>query len=126
VTTVGEIMTREVFVTEPTVSVAEVASSMLRSRIGSAVVMQGSMLLGIVTERDVLRAAAGGSDPSESRVSEWMTADPVTSEADVDVDEAIELMMSNGFRHLPVLEDGRIVGIVSLRDIVRTRIRRRG
>jgi CBS domain-containing protein len=126
VTTVGEIMTREVFVTEPTVSVAEVASSMLRSRIGSAVVMQGSMLLGIVTERDVLRAAAGGSDPSASRVSEWMTADPVTSEADVDVDEAIELMMSHGFRHLPVLEDGRIVGIVSLRDIVRTRIRRRG
>jgi CBS domain-containing protein len=125
VTTVGEIMTRELFVTEPTVSVAEVAGSMLRSRIGSAVVMQGSMLLGIVTERDVLRAAAGGSDPSASQVSEWMTADPVTSEPDVDVDDAIELMMSNGFRHLPVIEGGRVVGIVSLRDIVRTRIRRR-
>jgi CBS domain-containing protein len=125
-TTVGEIMTRDVFATEAGVSVADVAGSMLRSRIGSALVMQGSMLLGIVTERDVLRAVAAGSDPSSSRVSEWMTVDPVTTEADVDVDEAIAVMMSNGFRHLPVVESGRVVGIVSLRDIVRTRIGRRG
>jgi CBS domain-containing protein len=124
-TTVGEIMTRDVFATEADVSVADVAGSMLRSRIGSALVMQGSMLLGIVTERDVLRAVAAGSDPSSSRVSEWMTVDPVTTEADVDVDEAVAVMMSNGFRHLPVVESGRVAGIVSLRDIVRTRIGRR-
>jgi CBS domain-containing protein len=125
VTTVGDIMTRDVFVTDPTASVADVASNMLRRRIGSALVMQGSTLLGIVTERDVLRAAAAGSDPSSSRVSEWMTVDPVTTDADMDADEAIETMMSNGFRHLPVVTGGRLAGVVSLRDIVRTQIGRR-
>jgi CBS domain-containing protein len=55
-----------------------------------------------------------------------MTTDPVTADPDTDADEAIETMMSHGFRHLPVLEDGRVAGVVSLRDIVRTRIWRAG
>jgi high-affinity K+ transport system ATPase subunit B len=70
------------------------------------------------------RAAAAGADVTSSRVSEWMTPDPITTEPNVDADEAIEIMMSHGFRHLPVLEDGKLAGIVSLRDLVRTQIRR--
>jgi CBS domain-containing protein len=124
-TTIGTIMTREVFVTAPDASVSDVAGSMLRGRFGSAIVMEGSMLIGIFTERDVLRATASGGDPGSSRVSDWMTVDPVTAEPGMDADEAIELMMSNGFRHLPVLEDGRLTGVVSLRDIVRSQIGRR-
>lgn len=118
-------MTRDVFVTAPDAAVSDVAGSMLRGRFGSAIVMDGSMLLGIFTERDVLRAAASGGDLSSSRVSDWMTPDPVTAEPDMDADDAIELMMSNGFRHLPVLEGGRLAGVVSLRDIVRSQIARR-
>jgi CBS domain-containing protein len=123
-TTLREIMTAEVFTTTRDTSVAEVAGSMLRSQFGSAVVMEGSVLLGIVTERDVLRAAASGADLSSSPVSEWMTNDPVTANPDMDADDAAEVMMSQGFRHLPVVDGKSITGIVSLRDILRVRIRR--
>jgi CBS domain-containing protein len=87
-------------------------------------VMEGKRLSGIFTERDVLRAAASGVDLTSSPVSEWMTNDPVTVDADMDSDEATEIMMSNGFRHLPVVDGQTLLGIVSLRDILRTRIRR--
>lgn len=123
-TTLKEIMTDQVFTTTSDTPVAQVAASMLKGRFGSAIVMDGSWLSGIFTERDVLRAAASGSDLTSSAVSEWMTSDPVTAEADMDADDATEVMMSRGFRHLPVVEEKSLIGIVSLRDILRTRIRR--
>jgi len=119
-----EIMTSDVFTIERNATVADVAASMLKARVGSAVVMEGSWVSGIFTERDVVRAAASGKDLSSSRVSDWMTSDPVTVEGGMDADEAAEIMMVNGFRHLPVLEGQTLVGIVSLRDVLRTRIRR--
>jgi len=122
--TLNEIMTAEVYSTTGDVSVAEVANSMVKGRFGSAVVMEGSMLVGIFTERDVLRAAASGSDLSSSPVSEWMTRDPVTAGPDMDADDAAEIMMGQGFRHLPVADGTKLLGIVSLRDILRVRIRR--
>jgi CBS domain-containing protein len=124
VTTLGEIMSREVLAAAPGASVSEVAGDMLRRRVGSAVVTGGSMLLGILTERDVLRAAASGVDLTSSAVSEWMTLDPATADPSMDAERAIEVMMSGGFRHLPVLQDGSLVGVVSLRDLVRTRVAR--
>ncbi len=123
-TILKEIMTGQVFTTASDAPVAQVAASMLKGRFGSAIVMDGSWLSGIFTERDVLRAAASGSDLTSSPVSEWMTNDPVTADADMDADEATEIMMSRGFRHLPVVEGKTLIGIVSLRDILRTRIRR--
>jgi CBS domain-containing protein len=122
--TLNEIMTRDVFTTTGDVSVAEVANSMVKGRFGSAVIMEGSWLVGIFTERDVLRAAASGSDLTSSPVSEWMTRDPVTAGPDVNADDAAETMMAQGFRHLPVVEGTTVLGIVSLRDILRVRIRR--
>jgi len=122
--TLNEIMTREVFTTTGDVSVADVANSMVKGRFGSAVVKEGSWLVGIFTERDVLRAAASGSDLTSSPVSEWMTRDPVTAGPDVDADDAAETMMGQGFRHLPVVDGTTVLGIVSLRDILRVRIRR--
>jgi len=86
--------------------------------------MEGTSLVGIITERDVLRAAATGSDLTSSPVSEWMTRDPVTAGPDVDADDAAETMMGQGFRHLPVVDGTTVLGIVSLRDILRVRIRR--
>lgn len=122
--TLKEIMTSDVFTIERDATVADVAGIMLKRRLGSAVVMQGSWVSGIFTERDVVRAAASGKDLTSSRVSDWMTSDPVTVEGGLEAEEAAELMMSNGFRHLPVLEGQALMGIVSLRDVIRTRIRR--
>src|SRR5437867_9967749 len=89
--TLNEIMTGEVFTTTGDVSVAEVANSMVKGRFGSAVVMEGSWLVGIFTERDVLRAAASGADLSSSPVSEWPTRDPVAAGPDMDADDAAEI-----------------------------------
>ena len=122
--TLKEIMTSDVFSTTPSTSVADVAASMLKGRFGSAVVMEGSTLMGIFTERDVLRAAAARADLTSARVADWMTGDPVTASPDMETGEATELMMSQGFRHLPVMDGNTITGIVSLRDILRTRVRR--
>lgn len=123
--TLKEIMTSDVFTIERNATVADVAGSMLKRRLGSAVVMDGSWVSGIFTERDVVRAAASGKDLTSSRVSDWMTSDPVTVEGTMEAEDAAEMMMTNGFRHLPVVEGQTLVGIVSLRDVLRTRIRRR-
>jgi CBS domain-containing protein len=124
VTTLREIMTAEVFTASGSDTVAEVAGHMLKGRFGSAIVTEGSTLMGIFTERDVLRAAAAHADLTSATLAEWMTGDPVTATPDTDAGDAAETMMSQGFRHLPVVEGNRIAGIVSLRDILRTRVRR--
>lgn len=120
----GEIMTRNVFTTTVDAKVSEVAKSMVRGRFGSAVVMQGSWIAGIFTERDVVRAAAAGIDPTTTPVGEWMTKDPVTVGPDMDSEEAGQIMVTKGFRHLPVVEGDEVAGIVSLRDIIVARRKR--
>jgi CBS domain-containing protein len=119
------IMTTEVLTTSAERSVAEVTAMMVKARVGSAVVLQGSWLAGILTERDVLRAAASGSDLTRSPVSQWMTRDPVTATPDTTVGEAAEVMLANGFRHLPVVEGRSLKGVVSIRDVLASGIRRR-
>src|SRR6266536_1314237 len=121
----GDILTTKVLTTSAERPVAEVTSMMVKARVGSAVVMQGSWLAGILTERDVLRAAASGSDLTRSPVSEWMTSDPVTATPDPTAGEAADAMLANGFRHLPVVEGRELKGVVSIRDILASRIRRR-
>jgi CBS domain-containing protein len=118
-------MAAEVLTTSAERPVAEVTSMMVKVRVGSAVVMQGSWLAGILTERDVLRAAASGSDLTKSPVSEWMTRNPITATPDTTLEEAAEVMLSNGFRHLPVVEGRELQGMVSIRDVLASRIRRR-
>lgn len=120
----ADIMSRNVFATTPDAPVAEVARSMVKGRIGSALVMSGSMLVGIFTERDVLRAAASGRDLTSARVADWMTSDPETVGPDTDSEDAAELMLGRGFRHLPVVEGNECVGVVSLRDVLSVRIGR--
>lgn len=124
-TRLAEIMTTGVFTTAPETPVAEAAAAMVRGGFGSAVVLDGTVLAGIVTERDVLRAAASGAELTRSPVARWMTRDPQTAEADLDAERAAELMLGGGFRHLPVVEGNALVGIVSLRDLLSARIRRR-
>ena len=98
---------------------------MVKARVGSAVVMEGSWLAGILTERDVLRAAASGSDLTKSPVSHWMTRNPRTATSEMTVGEAAEVMLTHGFRHLPVVEGRDLRGVVSIRDVLASGIRRR-
>jgi CBS domain-containing protein len=122
--TLGDIMTKDVFVVSADTPVAQVAQAMVKGRFGSALVTVGSMLIGIFTERDVLRAAASGADLTTATISGWMTRDPETSTAGADAEDAAQAMLSGGFRHLPVLDGNAVVGVVSLRDVLSSRIRR--
>jgi CBS domain-containing protein len=122
--TLRDLMTERVVATTAETSVTDAARAMAESKVGSAVVMQGSWLTGILTERDVLRAAASGEDLTTSPVSKWMTPDPQSAALDTQVDDAAQVMLLNGFRHLPVVEDNEVRGVVSLRDLFAARIRR--
>jgi CBS domain-containing protein len=119
-----DLMTTRVAATTPETSVAAAAAGMVEANVGSAVVMQGTFLAGILTERDVLKAAASGADLSSSRVSEWMTPDPQSASPDTSAEDAAQIMLLNGFRHLPVVEGRTVCGVVSLRDLFSARIRR--
>ena len=122
--TVRDIMSTRVVATAPDEPVAAAAAAMVRHGVGSALIMQGRILTGILTERDVLRAAASGSDLTHSPVSAWMTRDPEPASPDTTVEDAAQLMLLHGFRHLPVLEGREVLGVVSLRDLAAARIRR--
>jgi CBS domain-containing protein len=119
-----DLMNRQVAVTTPETVVAAAAADMVEANVGSAVVMQGPFLAGILTERDVLRAAASGEDLSASMVSAWMTPDPQSASPDTSIEDAAQMMLLNGFRHLPVVEARMVCGVVSLRDLFAARIRR--
>lgn len=124
VTVLRDLMTTRVATTTPGTSVTAAAAGMVEEHVGSCVVMQGPFLAGILTERDVLRAAASGADLSASTVAEWMTPDPRSASPDTSVDDAAQIMLLNGFRHLPVVEGRTVRGVVSLRDLFSVRIRR--
>jgi CBS domain-containing protein len=120
----GDIISGKVFSIPPAATLAEAAQAMVQGRVGSAVVIDGPWLLGIFTERDALRAAAQGIDPTAAGVKDWMTKDPMTVGPETDTEEAAAIMATHGFRHLPVVEGETVVGVVSLRDVLSTRIRR--
>jgi CBS domain-containing protein len=124
--TIRDLMTTSVVAAEPQTSVAEAAAAMIGAGVGSAVVLEGSFLAGILTERDVLRAAASGQDLRESPVADWMTPDPKSAGPEAPAEEAAQIMLLHGFRHLPVVVGKQVCGVVSLRDLFAARIRRDG
>ena len=97
---------------------------MVRRHIGSVLVVDGTMLSGILTERDVLRAAGKATDMSSDPIDRWMTPEPITCSPEIDTEEVAEMMLSGGFRHLPVVDSTGLLGIVSLRDVLSARIGR--
>ena len=116
-TAVSELMTRDVLTVEPSDTLGEAAQKMTDRGVGSVVVSDFGRMIGILTERDVLKAVAGRTHSSEARVREWMTSDPITVTEQTSVDEAGRLMLEHGFRHLPVVDGERAIGIVSIRDL---------
>jgi CBS domain-containing protein len=119
VTTLRELMTSDVLAVEPADTIGETAQKMVERGVSSAVVSDYGNLIGIVTERDLTRAVAGRVHSSEARVREWMTPDPITLTSDASAAEAAKIMLENGFRHVPVVDEGRAIGIVSIRDVAR-------
>ena len=115
--TVREVMSTNLIVVEPGATVAEAATVMGGKHVGSALVMDGDRLTGIFTERDIVRALGEHFDAAGHQVANWMTVRPTTIGPDASTDEALDLMLRGGFRHLPVLEEDRVVGMLSLRDI---------
>ena len=116
-------MSTELVTVDPSVNLTEGARAMSAGRAGSVLVLQDGSLIGIFTERDILRALAYYSKADSARVSsvsKWMTQDPVTIGPDATVGEALDRMLSGGFRHLPVMEGDALVGVVSMRDLAKS------
>jgi CBS domain-containing protein len=106
---------------EPSATVVEAARMMAYLRIGALMVVEDGRLVGIFSERDALtRVVAKERDPATTLVSEVMTPDPITIAPETTVQRALDIMAEKGFRHLPVVEEDRIVAIVSIRDLYRS------
>ena len=110
---------------DPEATLADAAQKMVRHNIGSLLVCRPDCvdvqhLLGIITERDLIHAmVAGKSPPSAFRVSEVMTAKLITGSPDDGVEQVMGLMTTRRIRHLPVVSEGRVVGMVSIGDVVK-------
>jgi CBS domain-containing protein len=114
---VAELMSKPVCWVEPEATLAAATTLMGERRVGSALVMDQGRLVGILTERDVVRAMSSAHDAPLRPVVEWMTKDPRTIGPDASVRDALRTMVEGGFRHLPVVEGDEVVGMLSMRDI---------
>jgi CBS domain-containing protein len=114
---VTEIMTPAAVTDRADDTLAEAARRMWEQQTGSLLVMDGEELLGIITERDILKAVATGAPLSETRVSDAMTKEVVTVHPGTSLREAAAIMTDKWIRHLPVVERGKLVGILSQRDL---------
>lgn len=117
---IRDVMSSELVTVPPSATVAEAAAVMSARHVGSALVLdEAGALGGIFTERDILRALGSDFDAAAHTVAEWMSKDPATIDAGAQVTDALNRMLEGGFRHLPVLDAGALVGVVSLRDLSR-------
>jgi CBS domain-containing protein len=115
---IGNHMSTDVLSAAADERLADVARRMVERGVGAVLVLEGERLDGILTERDLMKAVAAGYN-DDAKVGDWMTRHPETIEADDSTGHAAALMIHGGFRHLPVLEQGRVAGIVSIRDLMR-------
>ena len=111
-------MSRDLLSVEPAEPIREVAQRMVERNLGAVLVLDGGRLAGIMTERDIMRAVARGLH-GDAVVADYMSKDPETIEPDDTTAHAAVLMIHGGFRHLPVVERDNVVGILSIRDLVR-------
>lgn len=115
---------REVATIEPGRSLSEAAATLAQRRIGALLVSDGSQpVSGIISERDIIRAiAAEGADALGQPVSRFMTKNVVTCTGKTTINSVMELMTQRKFRHVPVVEGGKLVGLVSIGDVVKSRV----
>ncbi len=121
---VADVMAFRVVKVSPDDTVRMAIARMLEENVGSVAVCEGERLVGIFTERDVLRLAGEGPDFSEIRVGDVMTRQLVTLSPDDDILGAARLMGERKIRHLPVLEGENLLGVVGIREVVRALVER--
>lgn len=115
---VADHMSRDLLTVEADATLGEAAQRMSERGVGAVVVLDGERVAAILTERDVMKAVAAGAD-GRAPAGDWMTRHPDTIEPGDTMDHAASLMIHGGYRHLPVVEEERVVGIVSIRDVMR-------
>jgi CBS domain-containing protein len=114
---VQEIMSTTLTTVEPESTLGEAATIMGERHVGSVLVCEEDRLMGILTERDIVRALSTAHDAPQRPVIEWMTKDPTTARPEDEVRNALRVMVDGGFRHLPIVDGGQPVGMVSIRDV---------
>jgi CBS domain-containing protein len=118
--TVADLMNDTLHQASASTTVAEAATMMARAKVGSILIMDGPRLLGIFTERDIVRALSHSPYAPADPVGHWMTANPQTISGSDPVKEALRRMVDGGFRHLPVVDHkGGVIGMLSMRDMAR-------
>jgi CBS domain-containing protein len=119
---IKDVMTSDPRTVDAGDSVADAARIMAEADVGAVIVVEDGQVSGIVTDRDIaVRAVAEGRDPSSAKASEIATGSPTTLSPDDSVDDAVKAMEEQNVRRLPVVEDGRPAGIVSLGDVAEER-----
>jgi len=114
---------RDIFTMSPDATLGEVAAELTARRVGAVMIMQGQHLAGILSERDVVRAiATRGAEALSVAASSVMTQAVQTCTLEDFIEDVMEKMTNSRFRHMPVVEDGRVVGIISIGDVVKQRI----
>ena len=116
---VGQVVKRKAVIVKPDDTIERVARILSRHKVGSAVVVEGEEIVGVITDRDILdKVVAKGRDPKTVRVREVMTRNPVTIEDDYDISDAIDKMMEKGVRRLLVTRLGKPLGFVTAADLL--------
>lgn len=115
---VKELVGGEVETCTEDLDVSAAARRMLNDDLGSLAVVKDGALVGIITERDLLQVVAGAEPANAISVSEVMTPDPDFLTPEVEVEDAAAWMMAAGYRHLPIVDDGRLVGMISIKDLL--------
>ncbi|CAD5244521.1 CBS domain-containing protein [Thermococcus camini] len=116
---VGQVVKRKAVIVKPDDTVHRVAKILSKNKVGSAVVVKGDEVIGIITDRDILdKVVAKGRDPKTVKVEEVMTKNPITIEDDYEVQDAIDKMMDKGIRRLLVTRLGRPIGFVTAADLL--------
>ena len=114
---VRDVMTQATVTESRHDSLRSAAERMWRQQTGSLLITDGGQLTGIITERDLLRAVAFGADPDKTSVDDAMTAEVYTVPPDMQLQDAAREMATRWIRHLPIVDDGQLLGVVSMRDV---------
>jgi len=115
---VRELVAGEVVWVAPEATLRQAAEVMVSAEVGSVAVAVDGALEGILTERDILRAVAGVADFDVDSASSWMTEYPVSFIPEMEVDDAADWMLATGLRHLPLVDGGEVLGVISIKDVL--------
>ncbi len=115
----GDLVSGRPHICGPDTTLSEAARAMSEAGHGSLGVIEKRRLVGVITERDLVRAVGSGADPETEAVARWMGRDPDSFSPSTDVVDAAMWILESGYRHLPVSDDGELLGIVSIRDLLR-------